>query len=47
MHNIFMTSTASSLGLVLDLLASVQDFRAVLTFWLENGLLCAIAEYLS
>lgn len=46
MHNIFMTSTVSSLGLTLDLWASFQDFRGALIFWLENGLLCTIGEYL-
>lgn len=40
--NILMTSIVSSFGLVLDLLASVQDFRYALRFWLENGLLCTV-----
>lgn len=38
-----MTITVPWFGLILDLLASFQDFRAALVFWLENGLLCAIA----
>jgi len=40
-HNILRIGIVSCFALILDLL--VQDFRAALTFWLENGLLYTTA----